>query len=63
MVMLSSSIVPREMMMRPLAEMLWNAFRGVFFTKPGQTARGGGERDRVRAISCDVIGITFEKVK
>lgn len=46
MMMLSFSIVPRDMMMRPLAEMLWNAFRGVFFTKPGRTAGGGGERER-----------------
>lgn len=48
-------------MMRPLAEMLWNAFRGVFFTKPGQTIGGGGER--VRTVSCDEVGITFEEVK
>ena len=55
--MLLSSTVPRDMMMRPLAEMLWNAFKGVFFTKPSQTAGGGreGERESEESVVMQLV--------
>lgn len=45
------------MMMRPLAEMLWNAFKGVFFTKPSQTAGGGreGERESEESVVMQLV--------